>query len=291
MGASPIEVAVIAGSGIHELAGLEHLRSVEIETPFGAPSAAFVVGRLGGREVAFLARHGVGHRLLPSELNHRANIFALKALGVQRILSASAVGSMREEIQPRDVVAIDQFIDRTAHRPATFFGDGIAAHVSLADPICRELRLLLLRAGAACGARMHDGGTYVCIEGPAFSTRAESEWYRSMAVDVIGMTNLQEAKLAREAEICYATLALVTDYDCWHSGEGNVNVETVLGHLRANRQTAAELLAAAIEAIPVRGTGCACADALAGAIITDPASVDRSTRQRLKPIIGRYLAE
>jgi 5'-methylthioadenosine phosphorylase len=291
MGDPPIRIAVIAGSGMYEMAGLEQPRTVEVETPFGKPSDAFVVGRLSGQDVVFLARHGKGHRLLPSELNHRANIFALKSLGVERILSASAVGSMREEIRPREGVIIDQFIDRTTHRPATFFGGGIAAHVSFADPLCGELRGVLLKAGTRSGARLHDGGTYVCIEGPAFSTRAESEWYRSMQVDVIGMTNLQEAKLAREAEICYATLALVTDYDCWHSGEEDVNVEALLANLRANQKTSATLLAAAIEAIPQRGSGCGCADALAGAIITDPAAIERDVRRRLEPIVGRYLPD
>jgi len=285
----PVPTAIVAGSGFYELAGLEDAESVRLETPFGPPSDAVVVGRLGQARVAFLSRHAAGHRLLPSEINHRANLFALKSLGVERILSASAVGSMREEIRPRDVVIIDQFIDRTAHRPATFFGDGIAAHVSFADPVCAELRGILLQAAKARGLGVHDGGTYVCIEGPAFSTRAESRLYRSWDVDVIGMTNLQEAKLAREAEICYATLALVTDYDCWHEEEEDVSVEGVLGNLRANRQAAATILREAVALLPERRAGCGCADALRDAIITSRDAIPREAAERLAPIVGRYL--
>ena len=282
-------IAIVAGSGFYELAGLEEPRWIEVGTPFGAPSERIAVGRLGGTEVAFLARHGVGHRLLPGEINHRANVFALKTLGVERILSASAVGSMREGIRPRDVVAVDQFIDRTVHRPATFFGDGIAAHVPFADPVCPETRRVLLDTARAHGARVHDGGTYLCIEGPAFSTRAESRLHRSWGVDVIGMTNVQEAKLAREAEICYATLALVTDYDCWHESEEDVSIQGVLDNLRANQRLAALVLRDVAERLPTRGAGCACGEALHDAIITAGAAIAPEARERLRPIVGRYL--
>jgi len=281
--------AIIAGSGFYEMAGLEGAQEVHVETPFGSPSGPIVVGTLEGHGVAFLSRHGTGHRLLPSEINHRANIFGLKTLGVERILSASAVGSMREEIRPRDIVLVDQFIDRAAHRAATFFGGGIAAHVALADPICAETRSVLLDASQKTGVRVHDGGTYVCIEGPAFSTRAESRLYRSWNVDVIGMTNLHEAKLAREAEICYATLALVTDFDCWHEDEDDVSVEGLLANLHANRESAVCVLREAIGRLPARGAGCGCGDALRDAIITRPGAIPEETRERLRPIIGRYV--
>ena len=288
---SGIKKAIIAGSGFYELAALDDPQEATPATPFGAPSGPIVTGRLDGEPVAFLARHGAGHRWLPSEINHRANIFALKCLGVERILSASAVGSMRESIRPRDVVLVDQFIDRVPHRPATFFGGGLAAHVAFADPVCAEVRSVLLEASRAAGARAHDGGTYVCIEGPMFSTRAESRLYRSWDVDVIGMTNLPEAKLAREAEICYASLALVTDYDCWHEDEDDVSVEGLLDNLRANREVAARALRAALSALPERGGGCRCGDALRDAIITDPKAVPEELRRRLAPIVGRYLGE
>jgi len=286
--ASPVRTAIIAGSGFYELAGLEEAREMRCDTPFGTPSDTIVIGRLGAGTVAFVARHGAGHRLLPSEINHRANIFALKTLGVERILSASAVGSMREEIRPRDIVVVDQFIDRTAHRPATFFGAGIAAHIAFADPICPETHAALVRAAKDQEASVHESGTYVCIEGPAFSSRAESRLYRSWGVDVIGMTNLHEAKLAREAEICYATLALVTDYDCWHDGEDDVSVAGVLDNLRANQQVAARVLRDAVRLLPERGAGCSCGDALRDAIITSRDSISRETRERLQPLLGRY---
>jgi 5'-methylthioadenosine phosphorylase len=287
--ASPVKTAIIAGSGFYELAGLEDVREVRCDTPFGAPSDKIVIGRLAASCVAFIARHGAGHRFLPSEINHRANIFALKTLGVERILSASAVGSMRETIRPRDIVVVDQFIDRTARRPATFFGGGIAAHVTFGDPVCPEIHAALLRAAQAETARVHASGTYVCIEGPAFSSRAESRLYRSWGVDVIGMTNLPEAKLAREAEICYATLALVTDYDCWHDGEEDVSVAGVLDNLRANQQVAARVLRDAVHALPERGAGCGCGEALRDAVITSRDSIPRETRERLRPLLGRYL--
>jgi 5'-methylthioadenosine phosphorylase len=284
-----VKTAIVAGSGFYALAGMEDVEEVRSETPFGAASDAIRIGTFGEGRVAFLARHGEGHRLLPSELNHRANIYALKALGIERILSASAVGSMKEEIRPRDMVLVDQFIDRTAHRPATFFGDGIAAHIAFADPICCEVRGVLLAAAKGAGAHVHDGGTYVCIEGPAFSTRAESVLYRSWDVEVIGMTNLQEAKLAREAEICYATLAMVTDYDCWHDEEDDVSVGGVLENLRANSEMAARILREAVHTLPAERAACACSNALEHAIITAPEAVSAATRERLRPIVGRYL--
>ena len=282
-------IAIIAGSGLARLAGLTEEERRTVATPFGSPSAAIRVGLLAGQRVAFLARHGEEHRLLPGEINHRANLYALKTLGVERILSASAVGSMREGIAPRDVVVVDQFIDRTVLRPASFFGDGLAAHVAFADPVCPELREVLVEGARAEGARLHTRGTYVCIEGPAFSTRAESQLYRSWGVDVIGMTNLPEAKLAREAEMCYATLALVTDYDCWHEQAEDVSVAGVLENLAANGDLAARVLARVVRAVGACSRGCGCGDALAHAIITEPTSISSEVRERLAPLIGRYL--
>jgi 5'-methylthioadenosine phosphorylase len=284
------EIGLIGGSGLYALSGLTDVREMRVATPFGAPSSALHVGRVGDRDVAFLARHGHDHRILPGEINYRANIYAMKALGVTRILSASAVGSMKDEIKPRDVVIPDQFIDRTHRRTATFFGDGVAAHVGFADPVCPETRRILLSAAKAAGATTHDGGTYVCIEGPAFSTRAESRLYRSWGVDVIGMTNLTEAKLAREAEICYATLALVTDYDCWHDAEDDVNVAGVLENLRANAQLAADALRGAVLALPTPRAACACGDALRNSIITPHEAIAPETRARLRLILDKYLA-
>ncbi len=286
---SQIPFALLGGSGLYALAGLEDVSEQTIDTPFGPPSDVVRVGRIDEVPVAFLARHGEGHRLLPSEINYRANIFALKTLGVQRIISASAVGSMREEVRPRDVVLIDQFIDRTHHRHATFFGDGIAAHVSLADPICAETRSKLLSVARKVGARAHDRGTYLCMEGPAFSTRAESRLYRAWGVDVIGMTNFQEAKLAREAEMCYATLALVTDYDCWHEDEDDVSVGGVLENLNANGKLAAKIVHDAVAQMPTRGNGCTCERALEHGIITPAKAISPKTRERLGPLIDKYL--
>jgi 5'-methylthioadenosine phosphorylase len=285
---SQVEIGVIGGSGLYAMEGLAVLEERRVETPWGDPSDAFVIGELAGRRVAFLARHGRGHRLLPSELNFRANIYAFKLLGVRRILSVGAVGSMKEEYRPTDVVVPDQFIDRTRHRPDTFFGDGLVAHVSLADPVCPELRPALAAAARAAGATVHDGGVYLCMEGPQFSTRAESFLYRRWGVDVIGMTNLQEAKLAREAEICYATLAMVTDYDCWHETEEAVSVEAVLEVLRANSQLAQEVVRRTVAALPAEPTGCACCEALKTALITDPRQVPAATLERLRPLLGRY---
>jgi 5'-methylthioadenosine phosphorylase len=250
-----------------------------------------LVGRLGDRSVAFLARHGRSHRILPGDINYRANIYAMKALGVERILSASAVGSMKEGIHPRDVVVPDQFIDRTQQRRATFFGEGVAAHVAMADPVCPETRAVLASAARQAGASVHDGGTYLCMEGPAFSTRAESRLYRSWGVDVIGMTNLTEAKLAREAEICYATLALVTDYDCWHEEEADVSVVGVLENLRANSALAAAALGAAVQALPARRRSCACGEALAHAIITPVDAMTLEARARLGVLLDKYVPQ
>ena len=281
-------IGVIGGSGLYQMQELEGAHALAVETPFGAPSDAFRIGRLRGVSVAFLARHGEGHRILPSEINYRANVFAFKRLGVERIISVSAVGSLREDIVPLDVVVPDQFIDRTRGRLSTFFGDGVVAHVAFADPTCAELGGLLARAARRAGARVHEGGTYVCMEGPAFSTRAESHLYRSWGAAVIGMTNLQEAKLAREAEICYATLAMSTDFDCWHEEEAPVTVEVVVGRLRQNALMAQKAIAEAIASLPER-PACRCAAALENAILTDPGRIPEATLRRLEPILGRYL--
>jgi 5'-methylthioadenosine phosphorylase len=283
-------IGIIGGSGLYEMEGLEAIREEVVRTPFGEPSDRYVLGRLHGRPVAFLARHGRGHRLMPSELNYRANIFGFKLLGAEWILSASAVGSMREEIKPLDILIPDQFYDRTTKRVSTFFGDGLIAHVSMADPTCHVLGDVLYRAGREVGAGMHRGGTYICIEGPQFSTRAESRIYRSWGVDVIGMTNLQEAKLAREAEICYATMALVTDYDVWHATEEDVNVEAVVKVLRQNVKTAKAIIRAAAAMVPEART-CACAHALRDAIITARHAIPAQVRRDLAPIVGKYLTE
>lgn len=282
-------IGIIGGSGLYGVDAIEDLREERLDTPFGPPSDAYIVGRLAGRRVVFLARHGRGHRVLPSEINFRANIYGMKMLGVERILSAGAVGSMKEEIRPMDLVFPDQFIDRTSRRVSTFFGDGVVAHVAFADPICEELRSHLSATARAAGARVHDRGTYLCMEGPQFSTRAESHLYRSWGVSVIGMTHLQEAKLAREAEICYATMALVTDYDCWHVSEEDVTIEAVLGYLRANAETARRVIAEAVAALPA-GRGCSCGSALQNAIITDRSAIPPEARRRLDLLIGRYLA-
>ncbi len=283
-----VRVGILGGSGLYQLAGVEPVREVSVETPFGPPSDAFTVGRIEGREIAFLARHGRGHRLLPSEINYRANIYAFKVLGVERILSVSAVGSLKEEIRPRDVVVPDQFVDRTHGRAATFFGDGMVAHVTFADPVCPEVRQALVDSARDAGARVHDGGTYLCMQGPAFSTRAESRLYRTWGVHVIGMTNLQEAKLAREAEICYATLALVTDFDSWHDEEADVSIQAVLDNLRANNRLAAEVLGNAVRRLPEARERCGCGDALRHAIITRRDVIPREKIEQLRPIVGRY---
>jgi 5'-methylthioadenosine phosphorylase len=287
---SDIRFGVIGGSGLYGMEELEVVDERRLETPFGEPSDAYIIGRLHGHDVAFLARHGRGHRLMPSELNFRANIFGMKLLGVEQIVSVSAVGSMKLAYPPGDVVVPDQFFDRTRHRVDTFFGDGLVAHVSLADPVCGALAAELAECGRRAGAAIHEGGTYLCMEGPQFSTRAESEIYRGWGVDVIGMTNLQEAKLAREAEICYATLAMVTDYDCWHQEEEAVSVDAVLAVLRANASLAQEILKQWLSGRPqaAQARSCPCAGALATALITDPAAVPAATLDKLAPIVGKY---
>jgi 5'-methylthioadenosine phosphorylase len=283
-------IGIIGGSGLYEMDGLEILREERVRTPFGDPSDRYILGRLAGRPVAFLARHGRGHSLMPSELNFRANIFGFKLLGAEWILSASAVGSMKEDVKPLDILIPDQFFDRTNGRAGTFFGNGLIVHVSVADPTCHVLGDVLYRAGRQVGATMHQGGTYLCIEGPQFSTRAESRIYRSWGVDVIGMTNLQEAKLAREAEICYATMALITDYDVWHETEDDVSVDSVVAILRQNAATARAVLRAAVTMIPAERS-CPCAHALRDAIITAREKVPAGVKRELAPIVGKYLGE
>ena len=282
------EIGIIGGSGLYAMPGLSHVREERVSTPFGDPSDAFVLGELEGRRVAFLARHGRGHRILPSELNFRANIHAMKQLGVERILSVSAVGSLKAEHKPTDFVVPDQFIDRTFHRASTFFGDGVVGHVAFGDPVCGVVAEVIAGACAAESVVGKAGGTYVCMEGPQFSTRAESNLYRSWGADVIGMTNLQEAKLAREAEICYATMAMVTDYDCWHEGHDDVTVDQIVAVLHQNAANAAKVVRAAVAAMP-KERSCACATALAHAILTDRSTIPAATRERLHLLMGKYL--
>jgi 5'-methylthioadenosine phosphorylase len=284
-----ISVGIIGGSGVYQMEGLKILSERTVVTPFGAPSDPYVIGEIDGVGVAFLARHGRGHRYTPSELNYRANIFGFKLLGAHTILSASAVGSMKEEYAPTDIVFPHQFFDRTRHRADTFFGDGLVAHVAFADPICAGVSLLMGEAARNAGAKVHVGGTYVCIEGPQFSTRAESNVYRSWGADVIGMTNLTEAKLAREAEICYATMALVTDYDCWHPDHDDVDINQILGYLRANAVMAQTILRNSIRPAAERDRNCACFNALQFAILSDPAVIPQKVKDHLAPIIGKYL--
>ncbi len=281
------QIGIIGGSGLYEIP-LENRRETEVETPFGPPSDSFLTGQLQGKNVAFLARHGRGHRLIPSELNYRANLYAFKKLGVSQILSASAVGSLRLEHKPMDFVLPDQFLDRTSKRISTFFGDGIAAHISFADPVCHRLLETVERASTNIDFPIKRGGTYVCMEGPAFSTRAESNLYRSWGMDLIGMTNLQEAKLAREAEICYVTVAMVTDYDCWHEEEEDVTVEKLIEYLHKNSESAQRLLTETVRVLPEQ-SDCPCQHALKSAIITDPKAIPQSARERLDAIIGKYL--
>jgi 5'-methylthioadenosine phosphorylase len=285
--AAPI-IGVIGGSGLYQMPAIERVREVVVKTPFGKPSDRLIRGRLENAELIFLPRHGRGHRWLPTEVNFRANIFALKKLGVERIISISAVGSLRQEIAPGHVVVPDQFIDRTTQRPSTFFGRGLVAHVSLADPFCKELSGILVDAATVEGAEVHDGGTYLCMEGPQFSTRAESRLYRSWSADVIGMTNLQEAKLAREAEICFGTLALATDYDCWNQDAGDVEIEHVLAVLKHNVDLAQRTIRRAVGRLAT-ARACACASALKDAIITDRTRIPKKVRAELRPIIGKYL--
>ncbi len=282
------DIGIIGGTGLYQMDGFTDVREVEVETPFGPPSDSLFVGSLEGRKVAFLPRHARGHRILPHELNFRANVFAMKKLGVEWILSVSAVGSLKERYEPLHVVVPDQFIDRTRQRKSTFFGNGLVAHVAFAHPFCRNLSRVMAEACAEAGATHHVGGTYVCMEGPQFSTLAESELYRSWGADLIGMTNLQEAKLAREAEICYSTLAMVTDYDCWHPDHDAVTAEQIMGVLGRNAETARKVLRAAVRRLPIP-RGCECATALKYALITAPELVPESVKRDLEPIVGRYM--
>ena len=282
------EIGIIGGSGLYHMPGFNDAREVHQQTPFGDPSDAYILGTLADRKVAFLARHARGHKLLPTELNFRANIYGFKQLGVERIVSVSAVGSLKEEHKPLDFVIPDQFFDRTRHRVDTFFGDGIVAHVGFGDPVCGEMTKIIQSACTAAGVTGKLGGTYICMEGPQFSTKAESNIYRSWGADVIGMTNLQEAKLAREAEICYATIAMVTDYDCWHPHHDSVTVDQIIGVLTRNAENAAAVVKQTVSAMP-KTRACKCGSALAHAILTDPTKIAAATKQKLQLIIGKYL--
>jgi 5'-methylthioadenosine phosphorylase len=285
---SQAEIGIIGGSGLYSMPGFADPKELRQQTPFGDPSDAYVLGTLAGRKVAFLARHGRGHLISPSELNFRANIHGFKQLGVERIVSVSAVGSLKEEHHPLDFVIPDQFFDRTRHRIDTFFGDGVVAHVAFADPICAEMATVVQSACKKAGIAAKRGGTYVCMEGPQFSTKAESNVYRGWGMDVIGMTNLQEAKLAREAEICYVTIAMVTDYDCWHPHHDSVTVDQVVAVLLKNAESASTVVRETVAALPT-GRSCKCGSALAHAILTDRSKIPAATRERLKLILGKYL--
>jgi 5'-methylthioadenosine phosphorylase len=283
-----MKIGVIGGSGLYQMEGIERKKWVTVSTPFGKPSDQFLTGTLAGKDVVFLPRHGRGHRTLPSELNHRANIYGMKKLGVTKIISVSAVGSLKEQYKPTDIVLVDQFFDRTKRSADfTFFGNGVVGHIAFADPVCSSLRKTLARCGKAAGATIHEGGTYVNMEGPTFSTRAESHFHRAMGWDVIGMTNLGEARCAREAEICYATMAMITDYDCWHEGHDAVTVEMVIGNLQKNSRMAQGILRSAIAAVDP-AEDCSCRHALATAVMTDPKVMPPSTRKKLSLLIGRY---
>jgi 5'-methylthioadenosine phosphorylase len=283
-------LGVIGGSGFYQIDGLEVVEQVELTTPFGPPSDAYYRGRLGNTEVVFLSRHGRGHRILPSELNYRANIYGMKQLGVGHLVSVSTAGSMKEHIAPGDLAVVSQFVDHTYQRRPSFFGDGIVAHVSLADPVCAPLSSDLSDAARSAGAKIHENAIYLCIEGPQFSTRAESNLYRSWGVDVISMTAMQEARLAREAELCYAVLALVTDYDCWHESVGAVDIGEILRVMRLNVGVAQQAISNLARLLPNRQRECKCADALQGAIITERELIPPETAARLRPIIGKYLS-
>lgn len=281
-------IGVLGGSGLYSIEGLKIIEEKKICTPFGEPSDLFVIGELSGVKIAFLPRHGKGHRFLPHQINYRANIYGFKMLGVEYIIAVSAVGSMREQLRPLDIVVVDQFFDLTRSRINTFFGDGVAAHISFADPVCPVLSKILYDASVQSSCITHKGGTYLCIEGPAFSTKAESQIYRKWGVDVIGMTNLPEAKLAREAEICYATLALVTDYDVWHEQEEGVSAEMILSNLKKNVDNAKEIIKKAVLSLPEKRE-CPCPNALQNAIITPPELIPEKRKKELELIIGKYL--
>jgi len=286
---SPVSIGIIGGSGLYSMPGLKDTREVQVKTPFGEPSDAFLVGTLGERRVAFLARHGRGHRVLPSEINFRANIYAMKLLGVERIISVSAVGSLREEVRPLDFLIPDQFVDRTRHRTSTFFGNGLVAHVSFDRPTCQALSGWLGDACERAGVTVHRGGTYICMEGPQFSTLAEAHLHRQLRFDVIGMTNVTEAKLAREAEICYATIAMVTDYDCWHPDHDAVSFSQIIQNLNLNTENAQKVLRDAVGSVSAE-RNCKCGSALSHALVTDPKLVPAATKKRLAAIIGKYLS-
>jgi 5'-methylthioadenosine phosphorylase len=283
------EIGILGGTGLYAIDGIENVEEYKLKTPFGGPSDAYIVGTLEGKKVAFLSRHGRGHRHLPSEVNYRANVYGFKMLGVGRVISVSAVGSLREEIRPRDIVFADQFIDKTCRR-STFFGEGVVAHVALAYPVCHELSKYVYETAVSLGVRAHLGGTYVCMEGPAFSTKAESRLHRLWGGDVIGMTGATEAKLFREAEICYATMNLATDYDCWHESEEDVSVELILENLRKNIDNAKRIIKAAVAGLDA-ASAChlGCGDALRGAVVTDPRLIPAAAKRRLAAIIGRYV--
>ena len=280
-------LGVIGGSGLYEMEGMKNVRTVSVKTPFGEPSDAMVVGEVEGRTLAFLPRHGRGHRIIPSQINYRANIYALKKIGAKWVLSISAVGSMKENIRPGDIVVVDQFYDHTKFRPSTFFGDGVVGHIPFAAPVCPNLAGIAYAAAKKVVKRTHRGGTYICMEGPAFSTRAECRVYRKWGADVIGMTNMPEAKLAREAELCYATLALATDYDCWHESEEDVSIEAILAIIRKNVENSKMIIQEVARRLP--GTdSCGCGEALRHAVITDRKRIPAATRKRLSLFLGKY---
>ena len=286
--AEKARLGIIGGSGLYNMPGLKRVKETVVATPFGKPSDKYVLGTLSGVRVAFLARHGRGHKILPSELNFRANIYGFKKLGVERILSVGAVGSLKEEMKPTDFVIPDQFFDRTKARVSTFFGNGIVAHVAFADPVCAEFAGVLGESCRASGVSVHEGGTYVCMEGPMFSTQAESNAYRGMGFEIIGMTNLQEAKLAREAELCYATIAMVTDYDCWHPEHDSVTITQIIRNLNHNVENVQKVIRHAIQTVPVK-RGCGCGSALENSIMTDPKKIPAGTKKKLKLIIQKYV--
>ena len=284
------EIGIIGGSGLYSMPGFKESQEAVLQTPFGDPSDAYILGALEGRKVAFLARHGRGHRISPSELNFRANVHGMKQLGVERILSLSAVGSLKEQHEPGEFVIVDQFVDRTKHRASTFFGEGVVAHIAFADPTCGELSKIVKSACDGSKVKAKLGGTYLCMEGPQFSTKAESNLYRGWGMDVIGMTNLQEAKLAREAEICYATVAMVTDYDCWHPHHDSVTVDQIISVLTQNAANACEVVRAAVAAMP-RERGCKCGSALKHALLTQPDKIPPATRKKLSLLLDKYLGK
>jgi len=283
-----IEIGIIGGSGLYEMEGLRDVKPISLQTPFGAPSDLYLLGTLEGRRVAFLPRHSRGHNISPSEINYRANIYGFKKLGVARILGVTAVGSLRDDIQPLDIVIPDQFYDRTTKRVSTFFAEGLVAHIAFADPVCPDLAELIYNSAGSFGVNVHRGGTLLCVDGPAFSSRAESNVYRQWGIDILGMTAVQEAKLAREAEICYATMALVTDYDCWREQEAEVSVETVVQNLKKNLSIAQDIIRMVVSKISDK-RNCICSSALENAMMTDTAAIPPETRKRLELLVGKYL--